>query len=101
MITKLALPNLHYEQKKFLILKKDLKIYKKYELPWKLILALSKGAMAVLATAPANAPDTREVIIFLWFANKCTLLKTSHQFKKKIFRKIFVSFYERLIEFKY
>ena len=34
-------------------------------LPWKFILALSNGAIDVLATAPANAPDTKDVIIFL------------------------------------
>lgn len=35
-------------------------------LPWKMILVRSRGATAVLASAPARAPDSRELSTCLW-----------------------------------
>lgn len=35
-------------------------------LPWKFIFVLSNGAITVLATAPATAPATKDVMILLW-----------------------------------
>lgn len=40
-------------------------------LPWKMILVLSSGATAVLATAPANAPEKSELITECVFFRPC------------------------------
>lgn len=47
-------------------------------MPWKMILVLSNGATAVLATAPAKAPEKSELITERVCFRPCTAMEESH-----------------------